>query len=166
VTTAAQFELHPELDVPTFHGLIHSGRSLWTPRQLRDVTRAVSTKLTAQLLSVLRYEEPQRWWARLALTDSVEIWLLSWLPGQGTPPHDHGGAAGSFTVLRGGLIEDYVYPESPIRSHRLAAGAGVGFSGSRAHQVRNLDTEPAASVHAYSPPLRPMREYASLEDAS
>ena len=40
----------------------------------------------------------------------------------------------------------------------------LGFTGGRAHQVRNLGDKPAASVHAYSPPLLPTREYASLED--
>lgn len=164
MTTAVQLDLHPELDVPLLRDLIYPERPLWTPRQLRDLTRTVTTELTTPLLSVLRYEQPDRWWARLALTSGVELWLLSWLPGQGTAPHDHGGAAGSFTVLRGLLTEDYRYPGGPIRSNKVRVGSGIGFSGGRAHQVRNLDSTPAASVHAYSPPLLPTREYTSLED--
>jgi quercetin dioxygenase-like cupin family protein len=164
VTLAIDLDVHADLDLPLLHDLIQPERPLWTPSQLRDLTRTVATELTTPLLNVLRFEQPQRWWARLALTGGVELWLLSWLPGQGTEPHDHGGAAGSFTVLKGRLTEDYRYPGGPIRTMRRDLGDAVGFSGGRAHQVRNVGDSPAASVHAYSPPLLPTREYASLED--
>ena len=137
---------------------------LWTPTQLRDLTALLAGPYAERLRPLIEYTEPKRWWARLALTGGVEVWLLSWLPGQGTQPHDHGGAAGSFTVLKGRLNEDYRYPGGPIRTMRRELGEAVGFSGGRAHQVRNLEVAPAASVHAYSPPLLPTREYASLED--
>jgi len=35
-----------------------------------------------------------------------EIWLLSWLPGQVTPIHDHGGAVTVTTVLSGTVLEE------------------------------------------------------------
>ena len=90
------------------------------------------------------------------------MWLLSWLPGQGTPPHDHGGAAGAFTVLVGELAETYRYPSGPIRNQLHTRAAGLGFGAGRAHLVQNLGPAKAASVHASSPPLVPTREYASL----
>ena len=34
-----------------------------------------------------------------------EAWLLTWLPGQGTDWHDHGGSAGAFVVVQGALVE-------------------------------------------------------------
>src|SRR5215469_10860559 len=46
-----------------------------------------------------------RWWTRLCKDDRVDIWLLSWLPGQGTDLHDHGPSAAAFTVVRGLLSE-------------------------------------------------------------
>ncbi|MFC0433103.1 cysteine dioxygenase family protein [Kutzneria buriramensis] len=164
MTLAIDLDVHPDLDLPLLRDLIQPERPLWTPSQLRDLTRTVATELTTPLLQVLQFDQQQRWWARLALTGGVELWLLSWLPGQGTEPHDHGGAAGSFTVLKGRLNEDYRYPGGPIRTMRRDLGDAVGFSGGRAHQVRNVGDSPAASVHAYSPPLLPTREYASLED--
>ncbi|GDY31898.1 cysteine dioxygenase [Gandjariella thermophila] len=157
-------DIHPEFDLPRLRDLIAPERPLWTASELRDLTTTVATDLAAPLLGVLRFEPRQRWWTRLALTGGVELWLLSWLPGQGTEPHDHGGASGAFTVLLGELTEDYRYPGGPIRGHRLGAGSRLGFGPYRAHQVRNLGTERAASVHAYSPPLLPVREYASLAD--
>ncbi len=157
-------DLHPNLDVPLLRDLIHPDRDLWTPRELRELTSFVASELTGELLSVLEFDPDRRWWARLGLTEGVELWLLSWLPGQGTEPHDHGGAAGSFTVLTGELSEDYRYPGGPVRSTARGVGSAVGFGAGRAHQVLNKGEVGASSVHAYSPPLVPTREYPSLLD--
>ncbi|GAA5158661.1 MULTISPECIES: cysteine dioxygenase [Amycolatopsis] len=162
--TVLDFEIHPRLAESALPGLLPQSRLLWTPAELAELTRRVASELSGPLHDVLRFDADQRWWARLALTDGVELWLLSWLPGQHTAPHDHGGAAGSFTVLQGELTEEYRYPGGPIRSRHHVAGAGLGFGAGRAHQVSNTGTAPAASVHAYSPPLVPTREYASLAD--
>ncbi|MGA6167164.1 cysteine dioxygenase [Amycolatopsis magusensis] len=158
------FEIHPRITDPLLPDLLRPERQLWTPRELADLTRTVTNELTSSLRSILRFDEEQRWWARLALTDGVELWLLSWLPGQHTAPHDHGGAAGSFTVLQGQLTEDYRYPGGPIRQRSHFTGDGIGFGAGRAHQVTGAGATPAASVHAYSPPLVPTRSYTSLND--
>jgi hypothetical protein len=154
----------PEVADPLLLDLVHPDRIRWTPHELRDLTATVATELTTPLLDVLCYRQTRRWWARLALTDGVELWLLSWLPGQGTGPHDHGGAAGAFTVLLGELAEDYRYPGGPIRRLGHTVGNAIGFGAGRAHDLRNAGAAPTASVHAYSPPLVPTREYASLHD--
>jgi hypothetical protein len=163
-STISEFDLHPALDSQLLRDVIHPSRPLWTPRELRDLTSFVASELTTGLLDVLEYSTERRWWARLGLTEGVELWLLSWLPGQGTEPHDHGGAAGSFTVLTGALQEDYRYPAGPVRSAVRRTGEALGFGSGRAHQVTNPFAAPAATVHAYSPPLVPTREYASLLD--
>lgn len=157
-------DIHPELERTQLVQLVRPTRPLWTSFELRELTSKVAAELTDSLLQVLRFVSPHRWWARLALTEGVELWLLSWLPGQRTAPHDHGGAAGAFTVLLGELAETYRYPAGPIRSQLHTAGSSVGFGHGRAHQVQNLGPGRVASVHAYSPPLVPTREYASLRD--
>jgi mannose-6-phosphate isomerase-like protein (cupin superfamily) len=157
-------DVHSAFDTAHVRELIHPDRDRWSPRQLRDLTSAMVSGLAVPLTSVARYRPDQRWWTRLALTSGVELWLLSWLPGQGTEPHDHGGAAGSFTVLTGTLVEHYRYPGGPVQSATRTERDAVAFGAGRAHQVRNRSTEPALSVHAYSPPLVPTREYASLND--
>jgi hypothetical protein len=163
-TSISQADLHPHVDFPRLAELVAPRGPVWTPDGLRGLATAVTNELRAPLLDVLRFASPNRWWARLALTEEVELWLLSWLPGQGTEPHDHGGAAGAFTVLLGELAETYRYPAGPIRNQLHTAGASLGFWAGRAHQVQNLGPARAASVHAYSPPLVPTREYASLRD--
>lgn len=165
-STIAPVGLHPRLDAQALAALVHPDRELWTPAELRQLTARVADELATPLFGLLRYVPEQRWWARLALTGGVELWLLSWLPGQHTEPHDHGGAAGSFTVLAGALTETYRYPGLPIRRAERRTGATVAFDGRRAHQVGNerIARTPGASVHAYSPPLLPTREYRSLLD--
>ena len=164
MSTLVDIDIHPDLDSPGFRDLVLPSRPLWTASQLRALTGAVAAQQGAQLAAVARYTEPDRWWTRLALTRGVEVWLLTWLPGQGTRPHDHGGAAGSFTVVTGAVTEQHRYPGGPIISRTFLAGHGIGFGGDHAHLVTNTADAPAATVHAYSPPLLPTRQYRSLEE--
>ena len=161
---SAQLDLHRHARLPRLAELLAPRSPLWTPDELRGLTAAVVAELATPMFDLLRFVSPGRWWARLALTDEVELWLLSWLPGQQTAPHDHGGAAGAVTVLLGELAETFRYPSGPIRHQLPGVGDAIGFGSGRAHQVRNLGPGKAASVHAYSPPLVPTREYASLRD--
>ncbi|MGH8887925.1 MAG: cysteine dioxygenase [Egibacteraceae bacterium] len=160
--------IHPGVDLPLLHDLIRPERSPWTPSELRHLTSTIAAELTVPLLEVARSIPEQRRPVRLALTDGVELWLLSWRPGEDTGPHDHGGAYGSFTVLLGELTEDftedYRYLGCPSRSALHGVGAAVGFGPKRAHRMRNLGTRETASVHAYSPPLLPTRQYVSRAD--
>jgi predicted metal-dependent enzyme (double-stranded beta helix superfamily) len=155
-----------DVDLPELRAMLHPKRELWSARQLRRLTRRVSAELSTALLVAARYRSDQRWWARLALTSGVELWLLSWLPGQATSPHDHGGASGSFTVVRGTLSENFRYPRGVVQRGVRRAGETVAFGADRAHVVANAGIEAALSVHAYSPPLMPTREYSSLAELS
>jgi hypothetical protein len=48
--------------------------------------------------------EPHR--QRVFIAPGHELWLLSWVPGQITPIHDHGGAVTVTTVLSGSVLEE------------------------------------------------------------
>jgi predicted metal-dependent enzyme (double-stranded beta helix superfamily) len=157
-------EVHPALDTPLASAALHPDRLLWNARQLRDLTDLVGEQWANSLRDIVEIDEEQRWWARLGLTAGVELWLLTWAPGQGTEPHDHGGASCSFSVFFGELHEDYRYPPGPVRHARYSAGASIGFGRGRAHQVHNFGDVPSASIHAYSPPLLPVHHYADLAD--
>lgn len=148
----------------SIESLVRARSPLWTPSELRDLVATIGTRHGAELLAQVRFASPRRWWARLALTEEVEVWLLSWLPGQHTEPHDHGGASGAFSVVLGSLSETYRYPGGDVRQRTHSLGSTIGFGAGRAHQVWNTTPAKAATVHAYSPPLVPTREYASLWD--
>ncbi|WP_428965547.1 cysteine dioxygenase [Micromonospora fluostatini] len=104
------------------------------------------------------YDPVQRWYSRLAVADDHEVWALSWLPGQGTDLHDHGGSSGAFLVVSGVLTEETV-SGGVLRPHRLAAGTGRRFGRRHVHLVTNRGDQPAVSVHVYRPALRRMTRY-------
>jgi predicted metal-dependent enzyme (double-stranded beta helix superfamily) len=111
-------------------------------------------------LNLVRYTEESRWYHRLVADDDYEVWLLSWLPGQGTGFHDHGGSSGAFTVARGALQEWTAPGGRPNPSAAtMAQGAARSFGPWYVHHVINASAQPAVSVHAYSPPLESMRRF-------
>ncbi|GAA0799234.1 cysteine dioxygenase [Spirilliplanes yamanashiensis] len=111
-----------------------------------------------------RFNAAERWYHRLAATDDHEVWLLTWLPGQGTDVHDHGGSAGALHVVSGALVEDTVTLPAAGRAPRVAvreltAGLGHAFGPRHIHRVTNRSTTPAVSIHVYGPALRSMTRY-------
>ncbi|WP_442874991.1 cysteine dioxygenase [Actinoplanes sp. NBC_00393] len=124
-----------------------------------------------------RFDPVERWYHRLAVADDHEVWLLTWLPGQATEIHDHGGSAGAFHVHEGTLTEDTVStgpadsPRVTSRSARvtsrsaratsreLGEGAGRRFGSHHIHRIINRSGRPAISVHVYAPALTTMTKY-------
>ncbi len=142
------------------------------PIELLEYARFAAEEVLAGRYPV-SYDPARRWHQRLYRDRRVDLWLISWLPTQGTQLHDHGGSAGAYTVLAGELAEAIYQPGvAPTGWGRPAAGAGsslierrrpsgdgVGFGPHYVHDVRNLSAAPAVSVHAYSPPLTSMSFY-------
>jgi predicted metal-dependent enzyme (double-stranded beta helix superfamily) len=153
-------------------------RSYLSPDELLEYARFVAAEVALGRYLV-EYNEVQRWHQRLYRDQRVDLWLISWLPSQGTQLHDHGGSAGAFTVLTGELAEAIYRPggappgdpaapnpgSAPALIERCRlSGSGVGFGPHYIHDVRNLSQGPAISVHAYSPPLTSMGFY-NVEDS-
>jgi quercetin dioxygenase-like cupin family protein len=133
-----------------------------SPLQLIEFTRFYADEVAGGHYPYIDYDPDERWHQRIYRDRRVDVWLISWLPTQGTQLHDHGGSSGSFTVLSGRLTEA-VAGGSSLRDHERRAGESVGFGPHYIHDVRNLSDAPAASVHAYSPPLTTMTFY-DLDD--
>jgi mannose-6-phosphate isomerase-like protein (cupin superfamily) len=110
-----------------------------------------------------RFDAASRWYARIGSDPSHEAWLLTWLPGQSTDLHDHGGSAGAFVVVSGVLTEQAVRAggPGPISSVEvtLAEGATRSFGSRHVHRIVNAGTVPAVSLHVYAPALREMTRY-------
>lgn len=100
---------------------------------------------------LVRYDATTRWYHRLHTGPGYEIWLLSWLPGQGSGRHDHGPSSGLLTVLEGRLTE-----HTARASRALDPGAQRVFAPGYVHEVLNDSLEPAVSLHAYYPGLTEM----------
>ncbi len=92
----------------------------------------------------------------------AQVWLLSWLPEQGTPLHDHGTSAGAFAVVQGTLTERVVTAgRDGVREYAddLTPGRVRFFGPHYVHQVTNTGDRPAVSVHVYTPGLTWMNRY-------
>jgi Cysteine dioxygenase type I len=133
------------------------------PARLVELTRTYAGDVAEGRYPQLRFDADQRWHERIFRDSRVDVWLISWLPTQGTELHDHGGSAGAFSVLAGELSEVSYLPGTEGRGSLVErarpAGESVAFGPYYVHDVRNLSTGPAVSVHAYSPPLDLMRYY-------
>lgn len=130
-----------------------------TIEQLSDLVGRIADRPDVWLPMLRLPESGQRWWTRLSSDLRVDVWLLSWLPGHATDLHDHGVSAAAFTVVRGELTEVRVTPNGPCarvprpRGSMTTVGAGV------IHDVLASGSQPAVSIHAYSPPLAKMTYY-------
>ena len=143
---------HPS--VATVRGLagVLAPRESWSESDLARLTRRFATGATEELYLTARFDRAERWRLRMALTEEVEVWLLTWTPWQGTEQHDHGGAAGAYSVLHGELTETWTDRRGRSKRTVRPAGSSASFGADRVHFVQNRGTLEAISVHAYSPP--------------
>jgi hypothetical protein len=134
-----------------------------SPGHLMEFARFYADEVRAGAYPFVDFDEHERWHQRIYRDKRIDIWLISWLPTQGTELHDHGGSSGAFTVLSGALTESvpcgYADGRVQIRDTERAAGNTVKFGRHYIHDVRNTGTQAAISVHAYSPPLSSMTYY-------
>lgn len=117
----------------------------------------------ARWAPLVRYDATTRWYARLQTGPGYEVWLLSWLPGQSSGLHDHGGSSGVLTVLQGELRERAVSGGRET-ARALTGGDQRAFAPGYVHEVVNDSLEPAVSLHVYFPGLTEMTPHACTSD--
>lgn len=119
-----------------------------------------------------QFDSANRWFSCLSQDADAQVWLLTWMPGQATELHDHGGSAGAFVVVSGALTEQTIRPAhrgSQVGGSRyggvertaelITAGHGRRFGGSHIHRIENTGKAPAISIHVYGPALETMTRY-------
>ena len=142
---------HPSVaEVRALAGVL-APRQRWSETDLARLTRRFATRAAEELYLTARFDRAERWHLRLALTEEVEVWLLTWTPWQATEQHDHGGAAGAYTMLHGELSEAWKDRRGRIKRSVRRAGSSASFGADRVHRVQNRGTLEAISVHAYTP---------------
>jgi mannose-6-phosphate isomerase-like protein (cupin superfamily) len=112
---------------------------------------------------LVAFGQTERYWARLDSPADVDLWLLTWLPSQGTELHDHGDSAAAFVVVGGAVTEARVR-DGAIEDRVLHQGHVQTVERGVVHDVRNTGNEPAISIHAYSPRLTSMTFYDVTSD--
>ncbi|MEN0130160.1 MAG: cysteine dioxygenase family protein [Brevundimonas sp.] len=137
------------------------------PSLSTDELAALTQSLAAQpelWRPLVQFQEGGRWWTRLAAPAGVDVWLLTWLPTQGTELHDHGASSAAFTIVAGTLTEFRPGPGATPVPRAFATGLTQTVEPGDLHDVLNAGTEPAVSIHAYSPPLTRMTYWARTLD--
>jgi quercetin dioxygenase-like cupin family protein len=96
--------------------------------------------------------------------DRVDIWVLSWMPGQRTGFHDHDRSDVALVCAQGELDEGSLTIDAEAETVRMTPGVSrIGPAG-YIHAVAHRAGEPAISIHAYSPPLVCVGQYRRQPD--
>jgi mannose-6-phosphate isomerase-like protein (cupin superfamily) len=105
----------------------------------------------------------RRVWDVMVASDTFEAWVIAWPPGGAIELHDHGGSSGAIVVASGELTETTVteHPDGQANTETtvLPAGMSTTFAAPHIHDLVNLGSVPAISVHAYAPRLTTMTHY-------
>ena len=102
----------------------------------------------------------------VAKNEFYELILITWLPGQRTPIHDHSGSRCWTSILTGELA---------FKNYQLTASGGVRPLGSvekqatgnfsyidddiALHSIANASSKPAVSIHLYAEPITSCKIY-------
>ncbi|MEU8842415.1 cysteine dioxygenase family protein [Streptomyces roseus] len=168
ITAAAPLAVESDLQIA---GDILSVQHLLQPAREHPATVAEFAGLARSIAAnraewehLVQYDATTRWYHRLRTVPQAldpartggapigyEVWLLSWVPGQGSGRHDHGASSGVLTVLDGELTEHG--PRGPLT---LGAGTQRVFAPGYTHEVVNDTLEGAVSLHVYFPGLTEM----------
>ncbi len=89
----------------------------------------------------------------------VDVWVLCWVPENDTGWHDHDVSSGAVAVAEGCLVEYNLAVGTPSLAADVIAGDAYSFGPDRIHRLTGRD-EGSVSIHAYSPPLWRMGQYA------
>ena len=110
----------------------------------------------------------RRVWDVMVASDAFEAWVIAWPPGGAIELHDHGESSGAIVVASGELTETTVTAQSDglVRAETtvLPAGASTTFEAPHVHDLVNVRSLPAVTVHAYAPRLTTMTHYDVAND--
>ena len=105
------------------------------------------------------FDDDKRHYVSLHRDRHVDIWVLCWTPSNDTGWHDHDISSGAVAVVEGCLTEHNLAVSAPSVRTDVAAGVVFAFGPDHIHRLTGRDRG-SVSVHAYSPPLWRMGQYA------
>ena len=107
----------------------------------------------------LAFDADSRVYVSLHRDAHVDVWLLCWTPENDTGFHDHDISSGAVAVVEGSLVEHNLAVGGEVVETRVHAGKVFSFGPDHIHRLTGGEAH-AVSVHAYSPPLWRMGQYA------
>jgi mannose-6-phosphate isomerase-like protein (cupin superfamily) len=120
--------------------------------------------------------EPERWehlvrhsgdgrvYEQIWDDERVNAWVICWSEDQDTGFHDHDESAAAIAVVSGQVREDRLRLGSTPRTRHTGRGAVFTVPPTAIHRVLHSGTEPAVTIHAYSPPLARSGSYRVATD--
>ncbi len=152
---------------PSFGGALSSvprarGRDL-SGEELEAFVRELADR-PELWIDFVRHDASQRVYEELLSDEHVTAWLICWMDDQDTGFHDHDVSAGAVAVVSGDVREERLAISGPPRGREFHAGEAFHFAPSDIHRVRHGGSDPAVTLHVYSPPLARMGAYAIGDD--
>jgi len=115
-------------------------------------------------IELVTHDRGKRRYDELLSDAHLTAWLICWMDDHDTGFHDHDVSCGAVAVVSGAVREQRLVISGPPRDRTFRAGASFHFSASDIHRVRHTGSDPAVTLHVYSPPLLRMGAYAIAED--
>jgi Cysteine dioxygenase type I len=133
------------------------GRDL-DEHELHQLVRSIAAQPTLWR-SHVAFSEGQRHYVSLHRDAHVDVWVLCWTASNDTGWHDHDISAGAVAVVQGCLVEHNLAVGAASVAAPVPAGASYSFGPDHIHRLTGRD-QGSVSIHAYSPPLWRMGQYA------
>ena len=133
------------------------GRDL-TADELRALVATVASEPETWSRHV-GFDSDKRVYVSLHRDAHVDVWLLCWTPENDTGWHDHDISSGAVAVVAGELAESNLTIATGGVETRVPAGQAYSFGSEHIHRLNGAEPG-SVSVHAYSPPLWRMGQYA------
>ena len=107
----------------------------------------------------LAFDDDNRVYVSLHRDAHVDVWLLCWTPENDTGFHDHDISSGAVAVVSGTLVEHNLAVGNETIETLVEGGFVFSFGPDHIHRLTSA-VHGSVSVHAYSPPLWRMGQYA------
>ncbi len=111
----------------------------------------------------IAYSDDRRHFVELYRDEYVDVWLLCWTHANDTGWHDHDISSGAVRVVQGTLIESCPRIGGQHATREVPAGCTFSFGPEHIHRIAGKHAR-AVSIHAYSPPLWRLGQYAISDD--
>ena len=132
----------------------------------RDLTAPELQAFVAELASQpelwihrVHHDHTQRVYEELLSDAHLTAWLICWMDDHDTGFHDHDVSAGAVAVVSGSVREERLAIGSEPSGRAFSVGEAFHFSPADIHRVRHGGSDPAVTLHVYSPPLARMGAY-------
>jgi predicted metal-dependent enzyme (double-stranded beta helix superfamily) len=142
----------PLAGIPRPHGRDLSGA------ELRDFVSRLAEQ-PELWIDLVTHDPARRHFEELLCDAHLSVWLICWMDDHDTGFHDHDLSAGAVAVVSGRVREERLVLGGPPRDRLFAVGEAFHFSAADIHRVRHAGSDPAVTLHAYSPPLTRMGAY-------